>query len=116
MEKLRLLEDTAETVSIASLCALGKTAPNPVLSTIKYFRSEYEAHIKNKRCPAGVCRDLVTYSIDQEKCKSCGACKKACPYGAISGSKEEPYMIDEAACRKCGACMETCRFGAIKVT
>jgi MinD superfamily P-loop ATPase len=113
---LDLLQETAETVSIASLCALGKTAPNPVLSTIKYFRSEYEAHIKDKRCPAGVCRELIAYRIDSEICKSCGACKKACPHGAISGSRETPYIIDQEVCEKCGICAESCKLGAIQVS
>ncbi len=113
-EKLELLKDTAETVSIASLCALGKTAPNPVLSTIKYFRSEYDAHIKEKRCPAGVCRELIHYSIDKEKCKGCGACFKACPHGAII-KKEKTYKIDDAKCQKCGICKEACKFEAVVV-
>lgn len=116
MEKLSLLEDTAETISIASLCALGKTAPNPVLSTIKYFRSEYEAHIKSGHCPAGICRDLIKYEIDTEKCKSCGACLKACPHGAIAGSKDEPYKINDTLCQKCGICIESCKFDAIVVS
>jgi NADH:ubiquinone oxidoreductase subunit F (NADH-binding) len=114
-EKLALLEETAETVSIASLCALGKTAPNPVLSTIKYFRSEYEAHIKDKKCPAGVCRELIHYSIDKEKCKACGACLKACPHNAIS-VKAKVYSIDDKLCKKCGICKETCKFQAIIVS
>ncbi|MFH1593255.1 MAG: NADH-ubiquinone oxidoreductase-F iron-sulfur binding region domain-containing protein [Candidatus Omnitrophota bacterium] len=114
-DKLKLLEDTAETVSIASLCALGKTAPNPVLSTLKYFREEYEAHIKESRCPAGVCRDLIRYSIDREKCTGCGVCRVACPHAAISGAKKEPHVIDAATCTKCGICKEKCRFDAIIV-
>ncbi|MCK4809797.1 MAG: 4Fe-4S binding protein [Candidatus Omnitrophica bacterium] len=113
-EKLNLLEETAQTVSIASLCALGKTAPNPVLSTIKYFRSEYEAHIEEKRCPAGVCRELIHYSINKDKCKSCGACLKACPHNAIS-VKEKVYIINDEACQKCGICKESCKFNAIDI-
>lgn len=113
-EKLALLEETAETVSIASLCALGKTAPNPVLSTIKYFRSEYEAHIKDKKCPAGVCRELIQYSIDKEKCKACGACLKACPHNAIL-VKGKVYSINDRLCQKCGICKEACKFQAITV-
>ncbi|MCK4463009.1 MAG: 4Fe-4S binding protein, partial [Candidatus Omnitrophica bacterium] len=115
-EKLELLIDTAETVSIASLCALGKTAPNPVLSTIKYFRSEYEVHIKEKRCPAGVCRELIHYSIDKDKCKGCGLCLKACPHNAISGEKKKLHKIDDEKCQKCGICKEVCKFEAIKVS
>jgi len=116
MEQLQLLEETAETISIASLCALGKTAPNPVLSTLKYFRTEYEAHINNKHCPAGVCRDLIEYSIDSKKCKKCGVCLKACPHGAITGDKKSPYIIDSSECEKCGICLENCRFEAIAVS
>ena len=111
-EGLELLRDTAETVSAASLCALGKTAPNPVLSTIKYFSAEYDAHIKEKKCPAGVCRELIRYSIDKEKCKACGACLKACPHGAIT-EKEKVYRINGEICTKCGICEEACRFEAV---
>jgi len=114
-EKLKLLHDTAETVSAASLCALGKTAPNPVLSTIKYFRDEYDTHINENRCPAGVCRELIHYSIDEEKCKACEACLKACPHGSIS-EKDKIYKINEKTCSKCGICKEACRFEAVIVT
>ena len=113
-EKLELLKDTAETISEASLCALGKTAPNPVLSTIKYFYNEYDTHVKEKRCPAGVCRSLIHYSVDKSKCKSCGACLKACPHGAII-NKEEDYTINDAKCNKCGICREACKFDAVVV-
>ncbi len=115
-EKLELLKDTAETVSVASLCALGKTAPNPVLSTIKYFRSEYEAHIKKKQCPAGVCRELIHYSIDRDKCTGCGVCLTACPHEAITGEKGKVHRIEDDKCRKCGICGEACKFGAIKLS
>ncbi len=115
-EKLELLKETAETVSIASLCALGKTAPNPVLSTIKYFNKEYEAHIKEKKCPAGVCRELIHYSIDEEKCTGCGACLKACPHDAVSGEIKKVYKIDDDKCRKCGICKEVCKFEAISIS
>jgi NADH:ubiquinone oxidoreductase subunit F (NADH-binding)/(2Fe-2S) ferredoxin/NAD-dependent dihydropyrimidine dehydrogenase PreA subunit len=114
-EQLDLLEELAETVAEASLCALGKTAPNPVLSTLRYFREEYEAHIHEKRCPAGVCRALVRYEIDREKCTGCGACLRACPHDAISGAKTEPHIIDPAACVKCGICRDTCKFEAVVV-
>jgi len=113
-KKLQLLEDTAETVSIASLCALGKTAPNPVLSTIKYFRDEYEAHIKDKKCPAGVCKELINYSIDTEKCSSCGLCLKTCPHDAIS-EENKVFTIDENNCLKCGICKDVCKFEAVVV-
>lgn len=116
-EKLGLLKDTAETVSVASLCALGKTAPNPVLTAIKYFKDEYETHIKEKRCPAGVCRELIHYSIDTDKCKACGLCLKACPHGAmLNGQKEKPPRIVDDKCHKCGICKEACKFEAVVVT
>jgi NADH:ubiquinone oxidoreductase subunit F (NADH-binding) len=112
---LELLEDTAQTVALASLCALGKTAPNPVLSTIKYFKPEYEAHIKQKHCPAGVCRELIHYSINMGKCKSCGVCFKACPHNAIS-VQEKVYRIMNEKCQKCGICKEACKFSSITVS
>ncbi|MFH1283091.1 MAG: NADH-ubiquinone oxidoreductase-F iron-sulfur binding region domain-containing protein [bacterium] len=115
-EKLNLLEQTAETVAIASLCALGKTAPNPVLSTIKYFRTEYEEHIRNKSCPAGVCRDLIKYLISADKCTGCGVCIKACPHDAITGKKKETHKINQSVCSKCGICMEKCKFEAISIS
>ncbi len=96
-----------------ALCGLGKTAPNPVLSTIKYFRDEYEAHIKEKRCPAGHCKALLSYSIVADKCKGCSLCSRVCPVGAISGVVKSPFVIDSSKCIKCGACMEKCKFGAI---
>lgn len=113
-EKLKLLKDTAETVSVGSLCALGKTAPNLVLSTIKYFYSEYEAHIKEKLCLAGVCRKLIHYSLDSDKCKACGACLKACPHNSII-EEEKIYKIDDSKCQKCGICKEVCQFEAVNV-
>jgi len=102
-------------MSETCLCALGKTAPNPVLSTLKYFRSEYEAHIESQSCPAGVCRELIRYEIDPEACKGCGACAKACPHGAISGQPKEPHAIDDDVCVKCGICKDVCTFEAIRV-
>ncbi|MFC1594062.1 NADH-ubiquinone oxidoreductase-F iron-sulfur binding region domain-containing protein [Candidatus Omnitrophota bacterium] len=116
MEKLELLKETAETVSLASLCALGKTAPNPILSTINYFASEYKAHIKDKRCPAGVCRELIQYVISPKKCVGCGACLKACPHDAISGKLKKVHTIDEDTCHKCGICKEVCKFAAITIS
>ena len=114
-EQLELLEDLAETVCETSLCALGKTAPNPVLSTLRYFRDEYEAHIEDKRCPAGVCRELIEYVIDAQKCKGCGSCAETCSHGAIKGEEKQPYMIDPQLCRRCGMCIDVCKLEAIKV-
>jgi len=107
------LQQMAETIKDGSLCGLGKTAPNPVLTTLRYFRDEYEAHIREKRCPAGVCKPLITYSIDQDKCTGCGACLRVCPQDAISGKKKKPHQIHLDKCIKCGACFEVCRFDAI---
>jgi NADH:ubiquinone oxidoreductase subunit F (NADH-binding)/(2Fe-2S) ferredoxin len=112
---IELLEELALVVKDASLCGLGKTAPNPVLSTLKYFRSEYEAHVEERKCPAGVCTALITYVIDPEICTGCGACAKNCPHQAIEGERKEPHRIDPCLCTRCGSCMEVCRFDAIKV-
>lgn len=99
-----------------SLCALGTTAANPVLSTIRYFRNEYEAHIKDKRCPAGVCKELITYSIDAEKCTTCRRCIKPCPTSAISFvAKKKPVVLDQSLCIKCGTCYDVCPFDAVIV-
>ena len=108
----KLLE-LADTVSSNALCGLGKSAPNPVLSTIKYFRDEYEAHIYEKRCPTHNCKKLRKIVIDPKKCKGCSACSKVCPVGAISGKVKSPFVIDQSKCIKCGACMSTCKFGAV---
>jgi len=114
MEDLYELEDLSREVMDASLCGLGQTAPNPVLSTIKYFRNEYEAHINDKECPAGVCRDLLDYAVDQDKCISCGLCARACVAEAIIGEKKgRPYFIDRQKCLKCGACEAKCPKAAI---
>ncbi|MGD2179269.1 MAG: NADH-quinone oxidoreductase subunit NuoF [Anaerolineae bacterium] len=112
---IALLEELGELLEGFSLCALGRTAANPVLSTIRYFREEYEAHIHDRRCPAGVCKALITYSIDPEKCTGCAACARQCPQEAISGGKKEPHVIDQDLCIRCGVCLDTCKFGAIQV-
>lgn len=107
------LETLANSIKASSLCGLGQTAPNPVLSTIRYFRDEYEAHIKEKRCPAGVCQALLKFRIDPDKCKGCGICAKNCPTNAISGKIKQPHVIDQDKCIKCGTCMDKCPFDAI---
>ena len=107
------LENLAKNIKNSALCGLGQTAPNPVLSTIKYFRNEYEAHIKDKKCPAGVCKELLNYFIIADKCKGCGICAKNCPQQCISGQPKTPYTIDSSKCIKCGVCMQKCPFKAI---
>ena len=113
MEDLDRIEELASFIKSNSLCGLGQTAPNPVLSTLRYFRDEYVEHIQNKRCPAKVCRALLTYQIDPAKCKGCTACVKACPADAIIGSVKNPHKIDVQKCIKCGSCIDKCRFDAI---
>jgi len=112
---VELLETMSQSIADGSLCALGGSAPNPVLSTIRYFREEYDAHIKDHRCPAGVCKALITYSIDPEKCTGCGLCIKVCPTQATSGEKKKAHSIDNNKCIRCGACIESCKFDAINV-
>jgi NADP-reducing hydrogenase subunit HndC len=111
IEKLEIL---AESIKQGALCGLGQTAPNPVLSTLKYFRDEYEAHVKEKKCPAGVCKAMLSFSIIADKCKGCSLCSKKCPVGAISGEIKKPYVIDKNKCIKCGVCMDSCKFAAIE--
>lgn len=113
MEDLDLLERTALMVKNSALCGLGQTAPNPILSTLRYFRDEYEAHIKDKRCPAGVCAALLVYKIKPDLCRGCTACTKVCPVGAISGTRKAVHVIDPDKCIRCGACAERCPFKAI---
>ena len=113
MEDLDKLESLCYYIKANSLCGLGQTAPNPILSTLRYFRDEYIAHVVDKKCPAGVCKNLLQYTIDPDKCKGCTACARKCPVGAISGAVKQPHVIDPAKCIKCGACMATCKFGAI---
>ncbi|KNY27016.1 NADH-quinone oxidoreductase subunit NuoF [Pseudobacteroides cellulosolvens] len=107
------LEILAKNIKASALCGLGQTAPNPVLSTLHYFKDEYLAHVKDKKCPAGVCKSMMQYVVNADMCKSCGICAKACPVGCISGEKKVPYVIDNDKCVKCGACMEKCPFKAI---
>lgn len=113
MEDLDKMEKLCYYIKNNSLCGLGQTAPNPVLSTLRYFKNEYIAHVKDKKCPAGVCQDLLTYKIIDLRCKGCTACARGCPVGAISGTVKQPHTIDTAKCIKCGACMAKCKFGAI---
>ncbi len=113
-EDLYLLEELGGVIKDTALCALGGTAANPVLSTIKYFKDEYKEHIENKKCPAGVCKALISFSIDDKNCTGCGMCVKQCPQDAITGEKKKPHTIDQEKCIKCGACYDTCKFNAIK--
>ncbi len=110
IEKLEIL---AKNIKASALCGLGQTAPNPVLSTLRYFRDEYEAHVRDKKCPAGVCKSMLNYIVDEQRCKSCGICARNCPVNCITGQKGVPYKIDQEKCIKCGTCMEKCPFKAI---
>jgi NAD-dependent dihydropyrimidine dehydrogenase PreA subunit len=114
-EDLELLEELAYSIKDSALCGLGQTAPNPVLTTLRYFRDEYLAHIQEGRCPAGVCKALIRYQIIPEKCTGCGACLRVCPSEAISGEKKQVHFIHQEKCIKCGLCYSTCRFEAISV-
>ena len=114
-EDIAILQELAEAVKDSALCALGSTAPNPVLSTIQYFRNEYESHIKDGKCPAGVCKALITFTIDAEKCKGCRLCAKNCPQEAIEGEAKEPHTITQDKCIKCGVCFDACKFDAVLV-
>ena len=113
LEDLTKIEELCYYIKDNSLCALGQSAPNPVLSTLRYFRDEYVAHVVDKKCPAGVCKSLLAYTIDPDKCKGCTLCSRVCPNGAILGAVKTPHVIDQTKCVKCGACMEKCKFGAI---
>jgi formate hydrogenlyase subunit 6/NADH:ubiquinone oxidoreductase subunit I len=112
-EDIDAMTDLGEILANGALCALGRSAANPVLSTLKYFKEEYLAHINDKKCPAGVCRELIEYKIDAEKCTGCGACVRACSTRAITGEKKEPHSINQGLCIKCGACYDTCKFDAV---
>ncbi len=114
MEDLDRLEELCEAIKTSSLCGLGQTAPNPVLSTLRYFRDEYIAHVRDKKCPAGVCKKLLKFEINPDKCKGCSLCARKCPVGAITGEIKSPFTIDTNKCIKCGVCIESCKFGAIE--
>ena len=113
MEELDKIEELAAHMKVSCLCALGQTASNPVVSTLRYFREEYVEHIENKRCAAKKCKDLLHYVIDPEKCKGCTLCSRNCPVGAITGKVKEPHHIDKSICIKCGLCNQNCKFGAV---
>ncbi|MDD5309976.1 MAG: NADH-ubiquinone oxidoreductase-F iron-sulfur binding region domain-containing protein, partial [Deltaproteobacteria bacterium] len=115
LETIQLIEDLADTVEAASLCALGTTAVNPVRSTLKFFRDEYMAHVKERRCPAAVCKPLIHYDIT-EKCTGCMVCAKRCPQECITGEKKKLHVIEQKSCIKCGICMDVCKFDAVSVS
>jgi len=107
--------ELCDVLTYGALCGLGTSAPNPVLSTIRYFRHEYEAHIRDKKCPAGVCKALITYRIDPKACTGCTLCAKRCPQQCISGEPKKTYVIDESKCIKCGLCKDVCNFNAVNI-
>jgi len=115
LEDLDHLEYLCQKIRSTSLCALGGTAPNPVLTTMRYFRDEYIAHVRDHCCPARVCKALITYTVDPDTCTGCAVCKRACPVQCISGERKQPHLIDQLKCTKCGTCFEVCKFDAIKV-
>ncbi|SFD24243.1 NADH-quinone oxidoreductase subunit NuoF [Clostridium uliginosum] len=115
LEHIDMLEELSETISATALCGLGKTAASPVISTLKYFRDEYITHVVDKKCPGGVCKALMSYEIDKDKCRGCSKCARMCPVGAISGEIKKPYTIDKSKCIKCGACMDGCAFKAVQL-
>jgi len=115
LDDLDKMTEIGSAMKKASLCALGQTSPNPILSTLHYFKDEYLAHIVDKKCPSGKCKSLITYSINAEKCIGCTACARKCPVQAISGERRSPHKIDPALCIKCGVCLETCKFGAVEI-
>ena len=112
---IKHLEELGKVISLGSLCGLGQSAPNPVLSTLKFFKEEYRMHIEEKKCPAGVCKSLITLHINPERCTGCMRCASECPVGCISGEKKQVHTIDQAKCIKCGSCYDVCRFDAVTI-
>jgi NADH:ubiquinone oxidoreductase subunit F (NADH-binding) len=115
-EDIELLQELGDVIKEASLCGLGGTAPNPVLSTIRYFRDEYRTHVIDKRCPAGVCKALITFTVDAVTCTGCRLCARECPQGAVSGEKKQAHLIDQEKCIRCGLCRDLCKFDAVTVS